>query len=200
MREIKPGALGVFVGHCSTSKHPGYDASCSLEKWSKTEHLVQSAVIRNVRLNPKLPFCMLVVFFLSFSICSTSVNQILAAAFFFCLNETGASKHPHPAESFPNNTNNNSTINTDYMHLASHIYACLASGQVEPNPGRPLCDSPLCSPKNTSLNFLRGFPRSPPADMAADRELNSADCSCFLVARRLLCGVCAGGDAPLLTG
>lgn len=30
-------------------------------------------------------------------------------------------------------------------------------------------DSPLCSPKNTSLNFLRGFPKSPPADMVADK-------------------------------
>lgn len=25
--------------------------------------------------------------------------------------------------------------------------------------------SPLCSPRNTSLNFLSGFPKSPPADM-----------------------------------
>lgn len=33
-------------------------------------------------------------------------------------------------------------------------------------------NSPLCSPKNTSLNFLRGFPKSPPADMVTDRELN----------------------------
>lgn len=34
----------------------------------------------------------------------------------------------------------------------------------------PITDSPLCSPKNTSLNFLRGFPKSPPADMVANKK------------------------------
>lgn len=28
----------------------------------------------------------------------------------------------------------------------------------------------LCSPRNTSLNFLRGFPKSPPADMMEPEE------------------------------
>lgn len=31
--------------------------------------------------------------------------------------------------------------------------------------------SPLCSPRNTSLNFLSGFPKSPPADMMEPEEL-----------------------------
>lgn len=30
--------------------------------------------------------------------------------------------------------------------------------------------SPLCSPRNTSLNFLSGFPKSPPADMMEPEE------------------------------
>lgn len=31
--------------------------------------------------------------------------------------------------------------------------------------------SPLCSPRNTSLNFLSGFPKSPPADMMEPEKL-----------------------------
>lgn len=46
-------------------------------------------------------------------------------------------------------------------------------GRTENGAGKPLsaarsggaAHSPLCSPRNTSLNFLSGFPKSPPADM-----------------------------------
>lgn len=54
--------------------------------------------------------------------------------------------------------------------MAFNIYACLALE--EDHQTSPSSDSPLCSPKNTSLNFLRGFPKSPPADMVADKEHN----------------------------
>lgn len=63
----------------------------------------------------------------------------------------------------------------------------------------PRTDSPLCSPKNTSLNFLRGFPKSPPADMTADKKLNLDYffiCSYRVGASSV---VCAQGDPPLLT-
>lgn len=46
-------------------------------------------------------------------------------------------------------------------------------GRTENGAGKPrpaaksggAAHSPLCSPRNTSLNFLSGFPKSPPADM-----------------------------------
>lgn len=64
----------------------------------------------------------------------------------------------------------------------------------------PRTDSPLCSPKNTSLNFLRGFPKSPPADMTADKKLSL---DYFVKINSYQVGVssvvCAQGDPPLLT-
>lgn len=85
--------------------------------------------------------------------------------------------------------------------------------QWERHPKASSCtDSPLCSPKKTSLNFLRGFPKSPPAVMVADNRLNS-DYFLFLfllfVFFSLPCYVLIGpasapllgaqGDPPLLT-
>lgn len=39
------------------------------------------------------------------------------------------------------------------------------SPEGDPNRSEPGGDSPLCSPRNTSLNFRSGLPKSPPADM-----------------------------------
>lgn len=72
--------------------------------------------------------------------------------------------------------------------MAFNIYACLALGEDNTKP-----DSPLCSPKKTSLNFLRGFPKSPPADMLADKRAQLGLFSMFLIARRLLSVVGAQG-------
>lgn len=61
----------------------------------------------------------------------------------------------------------------------------------------PRTDSPLCSPKNTSLNFLRGFPKSPPADMAADKKRNLDYCvkNKFFSGWSLLRRLCARGSS-----
>lgn len=63
--------------------------------------------------------------------------------------------------------------------MAFNIYACLALWEDSPKTSLGT-DSPLCSPRNTSLNFLRGFPKSPPADMVADKELSLDYFICFL--------------------
>lgn len=54
-----------------------------------------------------------------------------------------------------------------------------------PSKASSCTDSPLCSPKKTSLNFLRGFPKSPPADMVAD---NAAQRGLFFLFLYVLIG------------
>lgn len=79
-------------------------------------------------------------------------------------------------------------------YMALDICACL----IRMTQTRPSSDSPLCSPKNTSLNFLRGFPRSPPADMVADKQLD-LDYFYMFLSLGVSPAMPAQGDPPLLT-
>jgi len=101
----------------------------------------------------------------SFSLFSTSLNQI-SYCYRWCWELHG--RHIHQSQPGTSSGLALTPQSKRIIYIALNIYACL----MKMTQTSPRTDSPLCSPKNTSLNFLRGFPKSPPADMVADKGLN----------------------------
>lgn len=98
-------------------------------------------------------------FFLSF------VNQIILVPLMLPA-PTSASHTPWPTSS-----EFNLASLACQKNMIIYVFFVMHTHVRRPNLS-PITDSPLCSPKNTSLNFLRGFPKSPPADMVADKKPN----------------------------
>lgn len=90
------------------------------------------------------------------------VSDTVPGSFTWALWRQSQSAHPlDPHWNFQN----------QLTYMAFVIQQYLPLGQDNPESNT---DSPLCSPRNTSLNFLRGFPKSPPADMVAEESSSAS--------------------------